>query len=225
MRNASLSVLPVAPRSATVGVHLAMEGEEEDGLANVSTKHAVLGLMLERSVYGYWIQSQEGGLLESLNISESGAYKILERLEELGWIEVVGERPGSARGPKRVLFQATERGIEEFDRWMAGPVAEPQLRDDLLVRLLVSRDEDLSQIHHQARRQLDSAFERLAAMRLPELANLEASLSGPWRDTATVLHADLKARYLRARVDWLSHLCEVLDAFDSSNESDRATSG
>jgi DNA-binding PadR family transcriptional regulator len=180
-------------------------------LAKVSTKHAVLGLMVERPTYGYRLQSQASDLLDSLGISDSGTYKLLQRLEDDGLIEVVGEQDGtSPRGPKRILFAATDEGLREFERWIASPVTEPRVRDELVARLAVARDQDRPKILDAAEKQLAAAWKTLAAMRQPAPTSLEEALARPWPSTASALRTDLEARVLRARIDWLDHVCEVL---------------
>lgn len=173
--------------------------------------------MLDRPIYGYWIQNQEAPLLEALGISESGTYKVLTRLQEAGWAEVVN-RPGNGRS--RIMFQATDAGVKEFEKWMSTPVTEPHLRDELLVRLIVSRRQDLSYIRATAKAQLQAAFDELAAMRQPAPTTLEQALERPWRATAMGLRIDLHARQLRARVDWLSYLCELLEALSQSTDDE-----
>lgn len=180
-------------------------------VAKVSTKHAVLGLMVERPTYGYRLQSQASDLLDSLGISDSGTYKLLQRLEEDGLIEVVDEQAGtSPRGPKRILFAATEEGLREFERWIASPVTEPRVRDELVARLAVARDQDRPRLLEAAEAQLAAAWKTLAAMRQPAATSLPEALAGPWPSTASALRTDLEARMLRARIDWLSYVCEVL---------------
>jgi DNA-binding PadR family transcriptional regulator len=197
---------------------------EEEGLAKVSTKHAVLGLMIERPTYGYRIQSQATDLLSCLDLSESGAYKVLQRLEEMGWIEVVGEQEGtSPRGPKRILFRATGEGVQEFENWIASPAAKPQMRDELQARLAVSRAQDRPEVLKAAEAQLRAAWTELAAMRHPAPTTLEQALERPWAMTVGALRIDLEARMLRARIDWLHHLCELLEALQDPDVNTRSS--
>lgn len=188
-------------------------------MANPSTKHAVLGLMIERPTYGYRIQAQAAELLTHLGVSGGATYKALDRLEEAGLIEVVEEQDGtSPRGARRILFRATPEGVEQFEQWISRPTAEPTSRDELLAKLAVSRPQDRKEILKAAEQQLETAWGQLAAMRKPSPTTIEQALDRPWGMTADGLLHDLRARTLRARIDWLDYVCELLDGLLSSTE-------
>ena len=72
-------------------------------MGRLSTKHAVLGLMIDRPSYGYNLQQQIAERLGFLGLAESTVYKTLERLEQDGWVEEVGQKQvgGTRRGAPR----------------------------------------------------------------------------------------------------------------------------
>ncbi|NLT06640.1 MAG: PadR family transcriptional regulator [Solirubrobacterales bacterium] len=178
-----------------------------------------MGLMIERPTYGYRIQAQAAELLTSLGVSDGATYKVLERLEDEGWIEVVEEREGtSPRGPRRVFFRATPEGVEQFERWISSPTAEPTIRDELLAKIAVSRPQDRQEILRAAELQLEAAWSQLAAMRQPSPTTIEQALDRPWGATAEGMLLDLRARTLRARIDWLDYVCELLDGLLPATE-------
>lgn len=192
-------------------------------MAKPSTKHAVLGLMIEGGSYGYLLQQLVDDLLSCLDLAESAVYKILTRLEDLGWIEVVRELEGtSARGPKRIVYGVTPVGVDEFNRWMARPTAPAGVRDEFQAKLAVARASDLPQIRAAAEVDLKRCIEDFAALRqsaadLP----LEGALAQAWPQTSRALARDYRARVLKARIDWLNYLCDVLDAFPARESSER----
>ena len=58
-------------------------------MGKLSTKHVVLGLMIDRPGYGYGLQQQFAERLGFLQLAESSIYKTIERLEADGWVEAV----------------------------------------------------------------------------------------------------------------------------------------
>ena len=61
-------------------------------MGGLSTRHVVLGLLVERPGYGYDLQQRIDARLGFLGLSENAVYKILERLEREGWIEEMGRK-------------------------------------------------------------------------------------------------------------------------------------
>ena len=85
-------------------------------MGRLSTKHAVLGLMIDRPSYGYNLQQQIAERLGFLGLAESTVYKTLERLEQDGWVEEVGQKQvgGTRRGAPRILYRATPDGVASW---------------------------------------------------------------------------------------------------------------
>lgn len=63
------------------------------------------------------------------------AYRALAQLEELGYLEVIGEAP-STTGPTRRQLRATAAGRRALAAWLAEPVTHPRdVRSLLLIKL------------------------------------------------------------------------------------------
>jgi DNA-binding PadR family transcriptional regulator len=181
-------------------------------MAKLSTKHVVLGLMIERPGYGYGLQQQFTERLGFLGLAESAIYKTIERLEADGWVEEMGgRRPGPGprhRGAQRVLYRATPEGVAQFKRWMAQPSDRALVRDELHAKLALSDPLDLPDLLRTAEAQSRECLAELATIgqrSMPTTADL------PWGTVATALVDDFKARWLESLVDWLDQICKVIE--------------
>jgi DNA-binding PadR family transcriptional regulator len=181
-------------------------------MSRLSTKHVVLGLMIDRPSYGYGLQQQIADRLGFLGLAESAVYKTIERLEEDGWVEEVGEkRVGrTRRGAPRVLYRATPVGVEQFRRWMAEPSDRAVLRDELQTKLALSDPADLPQLLSMAEEQARQCLAELAQLSRPSLAQA-ATPTVAWSSATRMMVDDFKARWLESVVDWLDAICEVMD--------------
>jgi len=176
-------------------------------VSRLSTKHVVLGLLVEHNSYGYALQQRVSERFGFLELADSAIYKTLERLEAEGCVEEV-PRQRSARNA-RVLYRATARGCEEFESWMAQGSERPFLRDELHAKLALSGPEDLPK--------LLAAVEAQSQQCLADLAELGRQARPPvtaskvsWDVTSLLLVDDFRARFLECMVDWLAVAAEVI---------------
>jgi DNA-binding PadR family transcriptional regulator len=181
-------------------------------MSRLSTKHVVLGLMIDRSSYGYGLQQQIAERLGFLGLAESAVYKTIERLQDDGWIEEAGEkRVGrTRRGVPRILYRATPEGVEQFRLWMAQPTDRSVLRDELQAKLALSTPTDLPQLLQMAESQQQQCLAELATLSRPGLADA-AGADVPWAVAARMMVDDFKARWLESLIDWLTAICEVME--------------
>jgi len=181
-------------------------------MSRLSTKHAVLGLMIDRPSYGYNLQQQIGERLGFLGLAESTVYKTLERLEFDGWVEEVGQKQAgrTRRGAPRVLYRATPEGVASFKSWMAEASDRAVLRDELQAKLALSDPEDLPRLLEMAEAQSRECLEELVTLARPALSEL-ATTDVDWSLAARYMVDDFKARWLESLVDWLDGICEVME--------------
>jgi DNA-binding PadR family transcriptional regulator len=179
-------------------------------LSRLSTKHVVLGLMIERPSYGYGLQQQVAERLEFLGLAESAVYKTIERLEADGLVEEVGEKQvgRTRRGAPRILYRATPAGVDQFREWMATPCHRAVVRDELHAKLALSTPDDLPQLLATVESQAEECLAELALLSRPSLA---ASTNVPWSAAARMMTDDFKARWLESLVDWLNAVAEVIE--------------
>ena len=158
------------------------------------------------------LQQQIAERLGFLELAESAVYKTIERLEQDGWVEEVGEkRVGrTRRGAPRVLYRATTEGVEQFRRWMAEPSDRAVLRDELQTKLSLAEPTDLPQLLEMAEVQAQQCLAELAQLSRPSLASASTP-DVPWDAAARMMVDDFKARWLESLVDWLSAICEVIE--------------
>jgi DNA-binding PadR family transcriptional regulator len=194
-------------------------------MSGLSTRHVVLGLLVERPGYGYDLQQRIDARLGFLGLAESAVYKILERLEVDGWIEEAGQRRIglTRRGAPRVMYRATPLGREHFKRWLATPCERAILRDELQAKLHLAEPEDLPELLAVAEAQGRECLAELAALRRPALAQV-AEPTVPWHDAATMMVDDFRLRSLQTLVDWLDAICELMEErIRRGSETERPT--
>jgi len=181
-------------------------------MANLSTKHVVLGLMIERPSYGYGLQQQVSDRLGFLGLAESAIYKTIERLEADGWVEEVGEKQvgRTRRGAPRVLYRATPEGVAQFRTWMAEPSDRATVRDELHAKLALSDPTDLPQLLASAEAQARECLADLASIQRPALTTTDSG-ELPWPAVAGAMIDDFKARWLEVLVDWLDEVCRLIE--------------
>lgn len=181
-------------------------------MGKLSTKHVVLGLVVERPGYGYGLQQRMSERLGFLDLAESAVYKTLMRLEEDGLVKEASRGPVGPvrRGGQRILYRATEQGVDEFRNWMASPSDRGVLRDELQTKLALSNPGDLPQLLKAAEDQSRACLADLEALRR-ESVGLAGTKRAPWPLAAQMMVDDFKARWLEAMVAWLDAVCEVIE--------------
>jgi DNA-binding PadR family transcriptional regulator len=98
----------------------------------------VLCVVCERPTYGFAVAgllSGEGSLGRVWQVPEPAVYFAVQRLEELGLVQTVGEQPTS-RGPARSLIKATSAGHAAAGGWLRAPVLHCRdVGSELLMKL------------------------------------------------------------------------------------------
>lgn len=176
------------------------------------TKHVVLGLLIERSGYGYDLQGRFGERFRFLELTGNAIYGILNRLESDGWIEQVpDQRPArTRRGAPRVRYQPTPLGRQRFKEWIATPSPRSVMRDELQGKLRIAGDDDLPLLLEVAELQQRECLAELSEMRRPVLAHA-ADPDVPWSSAAAIMVDDFRGRWLQLLVDWLNSVCEIIE--------------
>jgi DNA-binding PadR family transcriptional regulator len=188
-----------------------VRSRSRDGdLSALSTKHVVLGLLVERPGYGYDLQLRFQERFRFLSLSEKVTYKVLDQLIEEGWIEAVGLKQAgkTERGAPRVIYDATASGRKEFSRWIAEPCEIGIAREEVHVKVVLSQPPDWPRVI-----ELTEKLERtcLAAMRaMQEASGLTyEQLADPeisWDTVAAVLVDDAELTRLQGMIDWLQRV-------------------
>ncbi len=191
----------------------------------MSSRHVLLGLLLERPAYPYQMADRlEQRLGPSWQVDSGQLYKTVKLLERGGLIERVDaavEKPGTDNRAERHVFQITQRGIEEFERWFdqtRDPVRLP--RRPLLAKITFAGPDRLA----RTMRKLED-YERDCAERLSETTCIRDALPDTEDD---LLRADHLLLRLNLSTDIYSLEVELRWAKDARDlltwlaEQDRA---
>lgn len=181
-------------------------------MSGVSTKHVVLGLLLQRPGYGYDLGQRIEKHLGFLSLADNAVYRILDRLEDDGWIVEIGERRvgRTRRGAARVTYAATPLGAEKFRSWIAQPSDRATLREDVQAKLVLTDPADLPELLATVEEQAQECLAELASLRRPILTQASQP-DVPWRHVAVMLVDDFATRWLQCLTDWLNDVCVVLE--------------
>jgi DNA-binding PadR family transcriptional regulator len=177
----------------------------------LSTKHVVLGLLLERPGYGYDLQQRMDDRFSFLQLSETAIYRLLDTLERDGYIAESGEKVigGTRRGSPRVTYAPTDTGTVEFHKWMTMPCSSTVLRESLHAKLVLSSTDDLPSLIEQVVQQERETWAELARFQRPAPHELNSG-EVPWGTVAAMLVDDAHARRLQATIGWLQQVRAVL---------------
>lgn len=175
----------------------------------MSAKHAVLGLLIERPGHGYDVARRLRERFGSSGFAPTGVYSALDQLSGEGLVRASGPLGrGGERSAPRTIYEATERGCEQFERWLRADSPKANIRDELNMKLALSRPRDLPALI-----ELVQAQERQCLARLGELKSPDASAHGRslcWSEVADLLVRDAEARQLQARIEWLQRAAALM---------------
>lgn len=181
-------------------------------MSGISTKHVVLGLLAERPSYGYELAQRLSSRLGFLALRANSIYRVLDRLEDDGWIVEVGQRRvgRTRRGAARVMYGPTTVGIEQLRAWFAQPCDRADIREELHAKLIVASPADLPELLAIVEEQAGECLRDLAAMRRPVLADASRP-DVPWSNASAMLVDDFAARWLQCLADWLDNVSVILE--------------
>jgi len=133
----------------------------------MSIKHAVLGLLHYRDMYGYEIKSHiesEFGSMWTVNFGQIySSLKTLVNEECVVQTEVIASDSGA---PHKKLYSLTDKGREEFKAWLKrAPEKQVLLRDPFMTRFIFfgfgDKDDALKLIDEQIKRAEQSLASRM----------------------------------------------------------------
>jgi DNA-binding PadR family transcriptional regulator len=178
----------------------------------LSAKYAVLGLVIERPGYGYQLAQRLQERFGSSGFAPSGVYSALDQLSRDEFVRAAGEKgPGPARrAAPRMIYEATDEGVEHFESWMLGSSPAPPLRDELHMKIALCRPIDLPRLIDMVYGQELACTGRLRDLK--QLTDREAdSDRQEWSTLMRVLSRDAEVASWRARIEWLQSARELLE--------------
>ena|SRR6202035_5203437 len=176
----------------------------------MSAKNAVLGLVIERPGYGYDLARRLQDRFGSSGFAPTGVYSALDQLSADELVCSAGSRTDSAneRAAPRTIYEATPKGVDHFEEWMLGCSSLAPVRDELYMKIALSKPHNLSRLIELARSQEEDCLARLHSLRGPT-----SSRGGPkvWSDVAVLLVRDAEVKQLQARVEWLQKARTIME--------------
>ena len=147
---------------------------------------ACLGILYGQPAHGWAIVKQlrpDGDIGRIWHLSRPLTYRAVDQLTSRGWIQPVGEEPGSA-GPNRTILAVTRTGRTHFRSWLRTPVFHLRdLRSELLLKLVFADryDIDIGRMLDRQRTIIDEH-----AHTLTESAGDDRDVVARWRTEATL---------------------------------------
>ncbi len=210
-------------------------------------RYGVLGLLIERRGYGYQlVQRLSERLGSAWQLNASSVYGALDQLEGTGLIEVAsgaavgagadagadaealtGEPPADrpSRRAARVVYEATDRGVGEFQAWLARPsLRASPIRSELALKVALAGPDNVPPLLASIAQEEWTILQRLSEqcralglappeppaaippVELPEIDSSSSpgeSVSGAWPSTATALVAAAATTRLQGELAWL----------------------
>lgn len=180
----------------------------------LSTKHVVLGLVIERPGYGYELQQRLDRRFAFLGLSERVVYRALDSLCRDGLIEEVGEKQigRTSRGAPKKIYAATSTGLDEFGGWIAEPCEIAVVREEVHVKVVLSQEQNFARVIELTERLEQACLMALREMQEAEPPALEelADPAFPWATATAVLIDDAEATRLQGTIDWLQRVRAVV---------------
>jgi DNA-binding PadR family transcriptional regulator len=180
----------------------------------MSAKNAVLGLVIERPGYGYDLARRLRERFGSSDFAPTGVYSALDQLRSEALVRSTGPLAGADR--TRVVYEATPEGIERFEQWMLDSSSLAPVRDELYMKLALSKPHNLSRLIELAQAQEEDCLARLQALRYP--VSRTAAKPRAWSDVAALLVRDAEIKQLQARVEWLQKARSIMVKLNMTND-------
>ncbi|MFZ1155715.1 MAG: PadR family transcriptional regulator [Solirubrobacteraceae bacterium] len=181
----------------------------------MSAKNAVLGLVIERPGYGYDLARRLEERFGSSGFAPTGVYSALDQLSAESLVRNAGARADATneRAAPRTIYEATPKGVDYFEEWMLGCSSLAPVRDELYMKIALSRPHNLGRLIELAQTQEETCLTRLESLRQP--ATRSRGNPKAWSDVAVLLVRDAEIKQLQARVEWLQKARAIMDKLNS----------
>jgi len=185
----------------------------------MSVKYAVLGLLAQRRGYGYdLVQRFEEQVGPGWQLNAGAIYVALDKLEQEGLVRPIVDGDGEApvtrrrtvRGAPRVIYEATQQGLERFEDWMATGSSMSPLREELHLKLALSQPRNLPRLIELTYEQEEACLERLEQHLGGAAFDDLLGSPQPWSAIASVMVRDAEVAHLQATVEWLRRIREAM---------------
>jgi len=179
----------------------------------MASKHAVLGLVIERPDYGYGLYKRLEERCGPWAWSRPAVYAALEELSTAKLVSADDSHARDSSGKQaRTIYSATPGGVSFFDDWMFGPSALEAPRQELELKLVMARPHEIPRLIEMSLAQEQDCVERIAFL----AREARRVLTGPqrsWSEVAARLVRDTEVKQLRLRVEWLQEARRTMKLF------------
>lgn len=174
-------------------------------------KHAVLGLVIEQPSYGYKLAQRLEDRCGSWGWQRAGVYGALDQLarERLVVSLPQNDAADTGRAGARTIYEATPQGVDYFHDWLLESCSPSPLRQDLDLKILLSRAEYLPQLIEQTWAQEQQCLQALDALRQRAQSG-RAGAPLTWAEARTVLQRDAEIKLRQVRIEWLQDVRRVM---------------
>lgn len=182
---------------------------------------SLLGLIIERPSYAYELaQRFERTYGDALTLSSaSHAYSTLSTLEERGLIE---EIPGTRAGRQpRPHYRATPKGLEEYQQWLIGQVAQERKRHKVFLLQLVALTRDPRKAMAVLDDYEQACLDESCATALSTRGEDESAQSSGIVSLQAQLIAEEKRLAIGAKIAWARYARSKIKAYIESRDEGR----
>jgi DNA-binding PadR family transcriptional regulator len=184
----------------------------------MSAKNAVLGLVIERPGYGYDLARRLEERFGSSGFAPTGVYSALDQLRSEALVCSAGSRAAETneRGAPRTIYEATSKGVDRFEEWMLRSSSPAPVRDELYMKIALSKPHNLPRLMELARAQEENCMARMEELKRP-LPTRSRNGTRSWPEVAVLLVRDAEIRQLQARIEWLQKARTVMDKMNGAH--------
>ncbi|HYB22824.1 MAG TPA: helix-turn-helix transcriptional regulator [Solirubrobacteraceae bacterium] len=168
--------------------------------------------MIERPGYGYQLARRLEERFGSSAFAPSGVYSALDQLSRDELVRAAGEvGSGPARrAAPRMIYEATDEGVQHFEAWMLGSSPAPPLRDELHMKIALCRPRNVPALIDMIYGQELACMARLRELKL--VSEHESAGDGQeWSRLMRILVRDAEIASWKARIEWLQNARELLE--------------
>jgi PadR family transcriptional regulator AphA len=192
----------------------------------MSLKHALLGILTCKPMTGYELkQFFDSSVQHFWNAELSQIYPTLKTLEENGWVDKHIEVQDSR--PNRKVYELTDSGREEFERWLRHPQPPADMRDPFMIKIFFGSEVPVEDVLILLRRQMEEQQKVLAfseTVLRQKIKSAVESMRSPRRGVYWTLTLEMANAYRRAYIDWCEQSMRMLE-HTLADEATTAPSG
>ena len=180
-------------------------------------EHAILGLLAESGAgaHGYDLArhfSSEEPLGAIMHLEPGMLYHHLKKFSKVGWVTATVEQQDTR--PPRHVYQLTEAGRAELQRWLTEPVERTrEIRLDFLVKLFFALRADRAIAESLILHQRETLERNAANLAEQERVLTEREHVNPKEREFTIAVIGLRRSQTNAALAWLSAQTSLVEGF------------